>query len=180
MGSITLAQTVPALCDFVRAGGTLLTIGAGTSLAQAVGLPIADYLTQMGPNRRRQPLPNTKFYIPGSLMRISVDTTRPVAYGMSRTAAVDFDHSPVFRIVPALHHHADVVAWYASRHTLISGWAWGESYLDGGAAVVSGRIGSGTVYAMGPEVTFRAQPLGTYKFLFNGVYAGSAEETTFH
>jgi len=26
------------------------------------------------------------------------------------------------------------------------------------------------VFAFGPEITFRAQPHGTFKFLFNGIY----------
>jgi hypothetical protein len=29
----------------------------------------------------------------------------------------------------------------------------------------------------GPEIAFRAQPHGTFKFLFNGIYYGSATET---
>ncbi|MGH9480838.1 MAG: M14 family metallopeptidase [Terriglobales bacterium] len=180
MGSITQAQTVPALAAFAQAGGTVLTIGAATSLAAALGLPIADYLTEMGPNNREMPLPNTKFYIPGSLMRITVDNTQPLAYGMPETADVDFDHSPVFRIVPNLDAHAASVAWFNGPTTLVSGWAWGQAYLNGGSAIVSGKIGQGTVYAIGPEITFRAQPQGTFKFLFNGVYAGSATETAIH
>ena len=180
MGSISRARTVPALREFVQAGGTLLTIGNGTSLAQAVGLPVTSYLTEMGANHQPQPLPATKFYIPGSLMRITVDNTQPIAYGMGNSADVDFDHSPVFRIVPELHARANSVAWFNGATTLVSGWAWGQAYLNGGSAIVSGKIGRGTVYAIGPEITFRAQPHGTFKFLFNGVYAGSATETTVH
>jgi len=30
-------------------------------------------------------------------------------------------------------------------------------------------VGQGKIYAFGPEVTFRAQPHGTFKFLFNGI-----------
>ena len=28
------------------------------------------------------------------------------------------------------------------------------------------------LYLFGPEITFRATPAGTFKFLFNGIYAG--------
>ena len=31
------------------------------------------------------------------------------------------------------------------------------------------------MFLLGPEVTFRAQPHGTFKFLFNGIFAGTAE-----
>ncbi|MDB5467926.1 MAG: peptidase, partial [Phenylobacterium sp.] len=35
-------------------------------------------------------------------------------------------------------------------------------------------VGRGHVFLMGPEVTQRAQPAGTYKFLFNAIYYGPA------
>ena len=35
-------------------------------------------------------------------------------------------------------------------------------------------VGRGKVFLFGPEITFRGQPHGTFKFLFNGIYYGSA------
>ena len=58
---------------------------------------------------------------------------------------------------------------------LDSGWAWGQQYLDGGAAVVDAPVGEGRVLLLGPEVNFRDQPHATYKLLFNGLYYGSAK-----
>ena len=66
------------------------------------------------------------------------------------------------------------VAWYDSAAPLRSGWAWGQSYLKGSAAVVDAPLGKGRVLLFGPEITFRAQPHGTFKFLFNGIYYGGA------
>jgi hypothetical protein len=31
------------------------------------------------------------------------------------------------------------------------------------------------VFLFGPEITFRAQPHGTFKFLFNSIYYGTAQ-----
>ena len=31
-------------------------------------------------------------------------------------------------------------------------------------------LGRGTLYLYGPEVLFRAQPVGTYRFVFNVMY----------
>jgi hypothetical protein len=31
-------------------------------------------------------------------------------------------------------------------------------------------VGKGSLFLFGPEITFRAQPHGTFKFLFNGIY----------
>ena len=58
---------------------------------------------------------------------------------------------------------------------LRSGWAWGQHYLAGGAAVVEASVGKGKVFLFGPEITFRAQPHGTFKFLFNGIYYGTSQ-----
>jgi hypothetical protein len=33
------------------------------------------------------------------------------------------------------------------------------------------QVGKGKLYLFGPEITFRGQPHGTFKFLFNGIYA---------
>jgi hypothetical protein len=40
-------------------------------------------------------------------------------------------------------------------------------------------VGEGKLFLYGPEVAFRAQPHGTFKLLFNGLYYGVAENYTF-
>lgn len=180
MGSMTAAKTLPALKEFVAQGGAVVTIGNSTAIARVLGVPVADYLSEMGPDGVERPLPQEKFYIPGSLMRITIDNTQPLAYGMPDSADVNFDSSPTFRLVPDPAVKTSTVAWYKGDHTLDSGWAWGQAYLDGGIAIVSADVGAGKVVAIGPEVTFRGQPDGTFKFLFNGLYYGSAEPTMLH
>lgn len=50
------------------------------------------------------------------------------------------------------------------------GWAWGQQYLENGLAAVEARLGKGRVLLFGSEILQRAQPHGTFKFLFNGIY----------
>ena len=57
---------------------------------------------------------------------------------------------------------------------LRSGWALGPALPEGGAAVVDAPLGRGRVLVFGPEITYRAQPHGTFKFLFNGIYYSKA------
>jgi hypothetical protein len=38
---------------------------------------------------------------------------------------------------------------------------------------VQAAIGKGRLVLFAPEITFRAQPHGTFKFLFNGIYLGA-------
>ena len=114
------------------------------------------------------------FYVPGSLLQASVDNRNPLAYGMPDRADFFFDNSPAFRINPS-SKDLKVVAWYDSAAPLRSGWAWGQQHLNGSGAVVEASAGKGKLFLFGPEILFRSQPHGTYKFLFNGIYYGPAE-----
>jgi hypothetical protein len=66
------------------------------------------------------------------------------------------------------------VAWFDNPTPLRSGWAWGQQYLDQAIAIVEAPIGKGHLVMFGPEVLWRAQPHGTFKMFFNGIYYGSA------
>jgi hypothetical protein len=176
LGRITADKTIPQLKTFVESGGTVVTIGSSTSMADLLGLPIRNFLTEKGPDGKDRPLPQEKFYIPGSILRMKVDNTNPLAYGMAQEADVDFDSSPVFDLAPSVKN-ASAVAWFSGADSLRSGWAWGQSHLDGGTAIAAGAVGEGKIFAIGPEVVFRGQSHGTFKLLFNGLYAGSAKLT---
>jgi hypothetical protein len=107
---------------------------------------------------------------------VAVDNTNPVAWGFEREVDVMFDNSPVLHLSPeASLRQVKPAAWFASTSPLRSGWAWGQHYLEGGAAAVTAPLGRGKVYLFGPEITFRAQPHGTFKFLFNSIYVGTAQ-----
>jgi len=175
-GRVTRDKTVPQLKKFLESGGTVLTIGSSTALAQMLGLPIGDQLVEKLANGTERKLPNEKFYVPGSVLEVAVDNTNPLAYGMDKKADIFFDDSPVFRLKPeATMMNVKPVAWFADGKPLRSGWAWGQHYLEGGVAVAEAKVGEGKLFLFGPEVTFRAQPHGTFKLLFNGLYYGTAE-----
>ncbi len=179
LGRITDEKTMPQLKKFVESGGTIVSIGSSTSAAGALGVPVRNYLTEIGADGKEHPLPREKFYIPGSLLKMAVDNTNPLAYGMPPEVDVFFDDSPVLKLDPdAGLKHTSPVAWFSGTNVLDSGWAWGQQYLDGGTAVAGARVGEGEVVLLGPEVTFRAQPHATFKLLFNGLYYGSATEAS--
>lgn len=162
---------MPQLRRFVEGGGTVLTIGSSTSLARHLGLPVESQLVEVVSGEPR-PLPRTKFYVPGSVLRMRVDSAARLGAGVGHDGAVDavFNNSPVFRLRPdAAARGVRAVAWFDDATPLRSGWALGERYLDQGVQVVDAAYGKGRVYLFGPEITFRGQPHGTFKFLFNGV-----------
>ncbi len=175
-GAITADKTMPQLKKFVESGGQIVTIGSSTSMAELLGVPVSSALTEMGADGKEHALPGEKFYIPGSLLKTNIDNTQPLAFGMPEKVDVFFDNSPVFKLAPdAAKKKTSAVAWFDGQDVLSSGWAWGRQYLTGGSAVVEASVGEGKVVLFGPEVAFRAQPHGTFKLLFNGLYEGSAK-----
>jgi hypothetical protein len=126
LGTVTVAKTVPQIKAFLEAGGTVLAIGSSTNLARHLGLPIYDQLVERTAGGERH-LGRDKFYIPGSVLRVSVDPSAPAAWGMPEQVDVFFDSSPVFRLGPdAALRGVRPVAWFASPAPLRSGWAWGQ------------------------------------------------------
>ena len=92
---------------------------------------------------------------------------------MAEHTDVFFDDSPVFKIgADSTAARVRTIAWYDSKTPLRSGWAWGQNYLEGAVAIAEANVGRGHLYMFGTEITFRAQPHGTFKFLFNGLYGG--------
>jgi hypothetical protein len=171
VGRVTADKTVPQLRQFLDQGGHILTIGSSTALAAHLGLPIGNALVERRADGSEPALTSDKFYIPGSVLRARVDDSHPLAWGMSDAVDVYFAHSPVFRMSPdATLKGVRPVAWFDNTGPLRSGWAWGQHYLKDGIAVLEAEVGKGRLVLFGPEITFRAQPHGTFKLLFNGIY----------
>jgi hypothetical protein len=178
LGNITPTKTIPQLEAFVKDGGTLLAVGTSTSIATYLKLPVTNAPMEMVKGMP-QPVPPDRFYIPGSLLKAHSNTMDPIAYGVPSKVIVDFDSSPSFVLEPdAALKGVRSVAWYDDDNLLASGWAWGAKYIDHTTAIAEADMGKGKVVLYGPEVTFRGQPHGTFKYLFNGVLDGPATETT--
>ena len=73
LGRVTADRDAFRRCGaFVENGGTVITIGASaTNLAQHLKLPIENHLVENG-----KPLPDAKFYAPGSVLTARVDSRR--------------------------------------------------------------------------------------------------------
>jgi hypothetical protein len=175
LGSVTVKETVPQLKRFADEGGTIVAFGGSAVLGHHLGLPIGDHIVETDSNGATRSLPRDKYYIPGSILRVAVDNTSPLGFGFEPQVDVMFDNSPVLRVGPAaVLGGVKPVAYFSGRESLRSGWAWGQHYLEGGVAAAEAAVGKGKVFLIGPEITFRAQPHGTFKFLFNGIFYGTA------
>ena len=171
LGNITVETSIPKLREFVEAGGTLFTVGSSTSLAHHLGLPVKNALTEIDSTGQEKPLRGEQFYAPGSIHQVFADTADPASWGMPQTVKIMSSNSPLFKLEDdAKTQGITPLVWYGDENPLLSGWIWGADYLKNGVAAFSAPVGKGKLYAFAPEITFRAQPHGTFKWLFNQLY----------
>jgi hypothetical protein len=176
LGRVTLARTVPQVKRFAEEGGIVIAFGGSAVLGHHLGLPVSDHMVEVQADGSERPLPSTKYFVPGAILRVAVDNTNPLAFGLEDHVDVMFDNSPVLQLAPdSTLRGVKPVSWFDAKEPLRSGWAWGQHHLEGGTAAVEARVGKGKVFLIGPEITFRAQPHGTFKLLFNGIFYGTSE-----
>lgn len=160
-------QGVKNLREFVETGGTLIFLNRSSNFAiEQFKLPLRNVVAG---------LPRTDFYVPGSILRIKLDTSHPLAKGMPEETIAWAEDSPVFEVtndpnssVPAAN--VRVVASYpADKDPLLSGWLLGGDLIKGKAALVEVTMGKGRVILFGFRPQYRAQTLATYPLFFNAL-----------
>ena len=154
---------VDALKAFVDAGGTLICLDQSGELAiAALKLPLRDAVREAGAD---------KVFCPGSILRVELDATQPLAFGMNPHTAGFFASSSAFDVTSAPGSAMSVrtAARYAEKDVLVSGWLEGESVIAGKAGVVQVPVGKGRVVLLGFPVQHRAQSLATFRLLFNAI-----------
>ena len=158
------AQGVAVLDSFVREGGTLVALSTAAELPMQF-FPLAVRNVARGSE--------TGFYSPGSLLRATVDTSNPLAFGMPKDVVVFSNGGPVMEVSGA---GAKSVANFVHRDLLASGWLSGERAVLGKSILVDAAHGKGRVLLYGFRVQHRGQPFGTFKLLLNALYLGSAKK----
>lgn len=157
-------EGVENLKNFVeKDGGYLLTIGQSCNFAiEDIGLRITNVLKNVKPE---------EFYCPGSLLRINVDTSVPIGFGMTpETIGYLSDNIAFATTVPFGSFDRTVIARYPSSDLLKSGFLLGEDFLFKRAAIVDVKQKTGHVILYGFKIQNRHQTFGTFKLLFNAIY----------
>jgi hypothetical protein len=156
-----------AIAEFVRAGGTLVTLDNAADFAiDELGLPVRNVL---------RGVPAAEFFCPGAVLDIRVDPRHPLGYGMREKASGYFRNSPAFELSAGFtEQQPRAVVRYPATNPLESGWIGGPEHLANRVAAAEVSYGQGRVVLLGFPVQFRAQPHGTFKLLFNALHWSAA------
>ena len=155
-------EGVEALKTFVENGGILVTLNNACGLVfKEFKPPVSDALEKVE---------RTKFFCPSSLLKINVNNSTPIGYGMPAEAAALFNRSlGLDTRIPSGDWERKVVASYPRENILMSGWLVGEDVIARKAAVVDLTYKKGHIILIGFRCQHRAQTHGTYKFLMNAL-----------
>jgi hypothetical protein len=180
-------EGVKALREFVQQGGTLVCLNRASDFAiEQFKLPLRDVVDG---------LPRTDFYVPGSILRIELATSDPIASGMPKESIAWVENSPVFEVIggdrgrsPTVREGSDadkmsalpanalpttsvkIIAWYPKdKDPLLSGWLLGGDRIKGKAALAEVTMGKGRIILFGFRPQYRGQSLATYPLFFNAI-----------
>ena len=161
---------VANLRTFAENGGTLVCLNNACELPiKHFGLEVINVLEESNQANAHESKKNT-FFCPGSLLRVFIETTHPIGYGLDRETAVFFKSGPVFEV-----RGGKAVASYPNFNPLMSGWIEGEKRIRQKAAALDVNLGKGHVVLFGFKPQHRAQSHGTFKLLFNAIYYSVTE-----
>ncbi|MBP6003787.1 MAG: hypothetical protein KA746_10170 [Pyrinomonadaceae bacterium] len=153
------AGGVENLKKFVENGGKLICFDDSCELViKQFKLPFRNVLGSLKRN---------EFYNPGSIVKLDVDSRQPLAKGTDAETAAYFINSSAFDV--AADARVSVIASYAKKDALMSGWMLGENYLNGKAALVEVPYGKGKIVAFAFRPQHRGQSWGTFPFIFNAL-----------
>jgi hypothetical protein len=161
-------EGVKQLRAFIVQGGTVVFLNRASEFAiDQLKLPLRNVVAG---------LPRTDFYVPGTILRLELDTTHPIAANMPPETIAWAENSPVFEVienagggdVPAAN--VKIIGRYpADKDPLLSGWLLGADRIKGKAALVEVTMGKGRVILFGFRPQYRAQSTATYPLLFNAL-----------
>ena len=157
-------EGVFALRDFVREGGTLVGLDSSCGfLIDKLALPLEIVREEASAPGKSDP---RRFFCPGSILRIEVDASHPLCYGLGPAAAVMHMNSPVFdwkkrtgsqpgaeKSSEQDRRRVTMVGSYPQVNPLLSGWIEHDDIIHGKGALASARFGEGKAVLIG----FRCQ-----------------------
>src|SRR5437763_8532037 len=151
-----------ALKSFVENGGTLIAFNAA-----------CDYVIETFNVPVRNALARTDFSVPGSLVRVKINTNHPVTADMPSETAIFIDRALAFDTTPPGN---EMQRWILASYPddphdiLLSGWISGEERLTRKAAAVAMTYGKGRIVLFGFKPQSRGQTHATFPMVFDALY----------
>lgn len=159
------SEGVAALDSFVKNGGTVIALNRASEVYLQKEAPVENAFDTID---RKQ------FYIPGSILQVSVDPKNPIAFGSTPTVPIFYENGPVFR----LREGAQSIASFEQDEPLLSGWSLGGKLLKGTSAIAQQDKGRGHIILFGFRPQYRAISEVTYRFLFNALLYSASQNAT--
>ncbi len=153
---------VNALEQFVTRGGVLVAFNRASTLPiREFSLPVVNVL---------EGLERAEFYVPGSILRLNLESESPLSDGVSLRTAAWFQDGLAFEPRDGATEEAvEIVGRYGEDEVLLSGWINGSEYIAGHGALAVVRHGDGHVVLFGFKPQYRGQSIATYPLFFNAM-----------
>ena len=150
-----------AVRAFVESGGRLVVMEEATEFAIGLfGLDVGNAVAD---------LDNTEFYVPGSILRVDLESD-PVTAGYAGSTAVWYWRSS--RAFTVDDDRVEVLGRYSPTDPVVAGWVLGRERLAGQSALLRARIGRGEVILFGFQPNYRGQSIVTWPLFFNAISGG--------
>ena len=158
------AEGAVAIEEFVRGGGTLITLGSSSQYAiDLFQVPLIDVCRGEEAG---------DFSCPGSVLR-TVPKAHPLTAGLPPSLPVFFSRSSAWREMTADEREErglpdgdlDLLLEYAPTRVLMSGWIRDPEVIEGQGAWVRARHGDGTLHLFGFRPQYRGWSQATFELV---------------
>jgi hypothetical protein len=153
-----------SLREFVGGGGTLIAFDSSTAyVMDHFNLPVRNALAGVK---------TADFEVPGTMVRLRINTDHPVTRGMPPETAAFLDDPIAFETEPP---GAEMQRWVLASYPehrddiLQSGWIHGAQRLTRKAALVAMTYGEGKIVLFGFRPQHRGQTWATFPLVFNAI-----------
>lgn len=153
-------EGVSNLKDFVRKGGTLITMGSSAELPiEYFGIKVSNVLK----GEREKPPEKREFFAPGSII-LTYSSDGLISFGLPEEVPIFYNEEPVFD-----WKEGNAVLKFPDFNPILSGIIRGESLIKGKSPLLEVPYGKGKIVMFGFDVIHRAQSHGTFRLLFNSI-----------
>lgn len=153
-------EGVSNLKEFVRNGGTLITMGSSAELPiEYFGIKVSNVLKE----EREKPPEKREFFAPGSIL-LTDSSDSLISFGLPAEVPIFYNEEPVFE-----GKEGNPILRFPEFNPLMSGIIKGENLIKGKSPLLEVPYGKGKIVMFGFDVIHRAQAYGTFRLLFNAI-----------